>query len=77
MKHVELVETEDKYIITVQKKFLIPFALERALRTLQDAKPEQPHIPFISDEEQADIVQSLEAMTDEDREIGMIREVTI
>ncbi len=77
MNHVELLETEDTFVITVEKKTADRFAVARAVHILEAENLDFSHIPFISDDEQADIVRSLESMSDEEKEIGMIHFIEI
>ncbi|HET6401431.1 MAG TPA: hypothetical protein VFH95_08540 [Candidatus Kapabacteria bacterium] len=64
MRNVELAETDDTFVILVDKHQVDRFTVERAVTVLER---DFSHIPAASDEEQADIVRSLEAMTDEER----------
>ena len=65
MRNVELAETDDTYVILVDKASVHRFTVDQALNLLEE--DEFAHIPLASDEEQADVVRSLEAMTEEER----------
>jgi hypothetical protein len=76
MHNVEVAETEDTFVILVDKSSVNRFTVERAVNVLEST--DYSHIPVASDEEQADIVRSLEAMTDEERmPSDLIREISI
>jgi hypothetical protein len=79
MRNVEVAETDDTFVILVDKHAVNRFTVERAVDVLE-SKPDYSHIPVASDEEQADIVRSLLAMTDEEREpsdLTVVRTITI
>ena len=76
MHNVEVAETEDTFVILVDKSSVNRFTIDRAVSVLESS--DYSHIPMASDEEQADIVRSLEAMTDEERmPSDLIREISI
>ena len=66
MRNIEIAETDDTFVILVDKNAVDRFAVERAVIVLE-READFSHIPLASDEEQEDIVRSLEAMTDEER----------
>ncbi len=72
MNHVILVETDDSFVITVDKKTADRFAIARAVQELEREAPDYSQIPVASDKEQAEVEQSLAAMTEEDWEPGMV-----
>jgi len=78
MHNVEVAETEDTFVILVDKSSVNRFTIDRAVTVLESE--DYSHIPVASDEEQADIVRSLEAMTDEERmpsDMIITRSITI
>jgi hypothetical protein len=66
MRSVELAETDDTFVILVDKRSVNRFMIDRVVTALE-SEPDYSHIPMASDEEQADIIRSLEAMTEDER----------
>ena len=74
MVGVTIAENSDSVVIILDKTFFPKKNIERALGQIEKEALDFSHIPFVSPEEQADIVASLEAMSDDDRSIGMTSE---
>jgi hypothetical protein len=72
MKHVEIAETSDAFVILVDKEGFDPSRIEQAVDFLEG--DDYPHIPYVDDEEQAEIARGLASMTEEDRRYTLVRE---
>ena len=72
MRHVEIAETEETYVILVDKEDIDRARIEQAAQVLEG--DDFPHIPFVDDEEQAEIAQGLVSMTEEDKRYTLMRE---
>ncbi len=72
MTHIELSETADSYVILVDKEGIDFSRVEQAVEFLEG--DDFPHIPYVDDEEQAEIARGLASMTADDRRYTLVRE---
>ncbi len=72
MRHIELSETADSYVILVDKEGIDFSRVEQAVEFLEG--DDFAHIPYVDDEEQEEIARGLASMTEEDRKFTLIRE---
>jgi hypothetical protein len=72
MRHVEIAETSDTFVILVDKEDIDRSRIEQAAQFLEG--DDFAHIPYVDDEEQAEIARGLASMTEEDRRFTLVRE---
>jgi hypothetical protein len=72
MRHVEIAETSDAFVILVDKEDFDRSRIEQAVEFLEG--DDFAHIPYVDDEEQAEIARGLASMTEEDRRFTLVRE---
>ncbi len=72
MRHVEIAETSDTYVILVDKEDMDRTRIDQAVDFLEG--DDFAHIAEVDDEEQAEIARGLTSMTEEDRRFTLIRE---
>ena len=72
MRHIEIAETSDTFVILVDKEDMDRSRIEQAVEFLEG--DDFAHIPYVDDEEQAEIARSLASMSDEDRKFTLVRE---
>jgi hypothetical protein len=72
MRHVEIAETSDTFVILVDKGEMDRSRVEQAVEFLEG--DDFAHIPYVDDEEQAEIARGLASMSEEDRKFTLVRE---
>ena len=85
MPTIDIAENSSSIFIHLDKSMLINAKIREAFDTLKEflsAESALPpldfsNIPIMSDEEQAEIEETLDAMTDEDKEIGFVSRIYI
>lgn len=81
--YIDLAENDTSIFIHINKTFLENEKVQHALRLLRDLVQEPTEevdehgIPYVSDEEQAQIEASLDKLTAEDRAVAFTRTIEI
>ena len=80
---VDLAENDTSIFVHINKALLENESVQKALQLLRDlvTEPEEDvdeyGIPYVGDEEQAEIEAILDNMSDEDKEIAFVRTIEI